>query len=160
MSLNTDAAIKDSFLRTGKLPASKKEIVAKNASENPLLGYVHDFGRTKRGASYALVGYDEIFDIEYFFKRYKGYWAHNGSVSIFDMFNRLNGSYAQIMNRCRDLDRRIYDDAFNVGGQKYAELLSGSYRHVIAAHKGSSLMTTALFSSSPRRMTPTVASTQ
>ena len=135
VSLNTDAAIKDSFLRTGKLPASKKEIVAKNASENPLLGYVHDFGRTKRGASYALVGYDEIFDIEYFFKRYKGYWAHNGSVSIFDMFNRLNGSYAQIMNRCRDLDRRIYDDAFNVGGQKYAELLSGSYRHVIAAHK-------------------------
>lgn len=96
---------------------------------------MHDFGRTKRGASYALVGYDEIFDIEYFFKRYKGYWAHNGSVSIFDMFNRLNGSYAQIMNRCRDLDRRIYDDAFNVGGQKYAELLSGSYRHVIAAHK-------------------------
>ena len=39
VSLNTDAAIKDSFLRTGKLPASKKEIVAKNASENPLLGF-------------------------------------------------------------------------------------------------------------------------
>ena len=33
------------------------------------------------------------------------------------------------------MDRRIYDDGLRAGGVKYAEILSGSYRHVIAAHK-------------------------
>ena len=82
-----------------------------------------------------MIGYDEIWDIEYFFKRYKGYWAHEGSVSIFDMFDRMKNNYNNIMQRCRQMDKTIYDDAFSAGGKKYAEILSGSYRHVNAAHK-------------------------
>ena len=135
VSLNTDAAIKTDFMKSGRLPKSETEVVATSPKEQPVLAYLHNFGKTRQASSYALMGYDEIFDIEYFFKRYKGYWAHNGNVSIFDMFNRLNGSYAPIMKRCRAFDKMIYDDAFEVGGKKYAELLSGSYRHVIAAHK-------------------------
>ena len=79
--------------------------------------------------------YDEIWDIEYFYKRYKGYWAHEGSVSIYDMFDRMKSNYNSIMQRCRQMDRTIYDDALAAGGIKYAEILSGSYRHVNAAHK-------------------------
>ena len=135
VALNSDEAIKQTFMKSGRLPESEKEVVASTALEQPLLAYLHNFGKTREASSYTLVGYDEIFDIEYFYKRYKGYWAHDGSVSIFDMFKRLNNSYASIMKRCKQLDGRIYDDAFNVGGEKYAELLSGSYRHVIAAHK-------------------------
>lgn len=135
VALNTTEKIKGTFFKEGKLPKSKKEIVAYKASEQPTLAYMHDFGNTTQSASYAMIGYDEIFDIEYFFNRYKGYWAHDGQVTILDMFKRLSGSYASIMKRCRELDKTIYDDAYAVGGKKYAELLSGSYRHVIAAHK-------------------------
>ena len=39
------------------------------------------------------------------------------------------------MNRCRELDKRIYDDALASGNKEYAEILSASYRHCIAAHK-------------------------
>jgi hypothetical protein len=133
--LAQDQDIKNSFINKGVLPASAKEIVAQKASERPLLAYIHNFGKTAKAASYTMIGYDEVFDIEYFYKRYKAYWAHNGSVTIADMFDYLKGSYASIMNRCRDLDKTIYDDGATVGGVKYAELLSGSYRHVIAAHK-------------------------
>ena len=133
--LAPDADVKTSFINKGVLPAGSDEIVASRAADRPLLAYLHNFGKTDKAASYALIGYDEVYDIEYFFKRYKGYWAHNGNVTIFDMFNRLNSSYASIMNRCRELDRTIYDDAEKVGGKKYAELLAASYRHVIAAHK-------------------------
>lgn len=133
--LGTDKDIKHAFLTQGKLPESKTEIVAMKAVERPLLAYMHDFGKTANAASYALIGYDEIYDIEYFYKRYKAYWAHDGEVSIFDMFNTLNSSYSSIMNRCKAFDKMIYDDGFNSGGVKYAEILSGSYRHVIAAHK-------------------------
>ena len=128
-------ALKQEFKKSGKLSQGKERVVANNANEAPVLAYRHDFGSTKKAASYALIGYDEIEDIEYFFKRYKAYWAHEGTVSIFDMFNRMNGQYNSIMKRTRQFDKMIYDDALAAGDKKYAEILSASYRHCIAAHK-------------------------
>ena len=117
------------------LPAINGEVSIKDDAAQPLLCYTHDFGRTGSAASYMMVGYDEVQDIEYMFHRYKAYWTHDGTVSIFQLFRRMNAQYANIMQRCRDFDRRIYDDGLQAGGAHYAEMLSGVYRHVIAAHK-------------------------
>lgn len=136
VALGADNDVKQAFLATGKLPASAKSIVCRKPSQMPTLAYMHDFGTVSGAASsFALIGYDEVQDIEYMYNRYKGYWAHGGQVSIFDMFGKMRNSYATIMSRCRDLDKRIYDDGMASGNAKYAEILSGSYRHVIAAHK-------------------------
>ena len=132
--LNNEQTIKDSFLTSGKLPAGKESITCRKAAQMPTLAYMHDFGTIENGSSFALIGYDEILDIEYMYERYKGYWARNGKT-IFTAFNELSRDYASIMQRCRNLDKRIYDDGMAAGGKKYAEILSGSYRHVIAAHK-------------------------
>ena len=136
VSLGTDQEQRDAFVSEGRLSRGHRVINAYKAVEQPVLAYTHDFGTVSdRAASYMLIGYDEIFDIEYMYERYKGYWAHEGKVTIFDAFEKLNRNYTTIMKRCRDLDRRIYDDGFNAGNKKYAEILSASYRHVIAAHK-------------------------
>ncbi|MCR4809428.1 MAG: DUF4965 domain-containing protein [Prevotella sp.] len=100
-----------------------------------LLRYEHDFGKTRHASSFMMLGYDEVQDIEYMYKRYKGYWAHGGTVSIFQMFNRMKSQYQNIMQRCRAFDKMIYDDGLAAGNEHYAEILSASYRHVIAAHK-------------------------
>lgn len=135
VSLGSDNDIKASFFANGTLPESKHEIVSRKPSTAPTLAYVHDFGTVEQAASYTMVGYDEIEDIEYFYNRYKGYWAHNGNVTIFDQFEKQNNSYGSIMERCRAWDKQIYDDGLASGNVKYAEILSGAYRHVIAAHK-------------------------
>ena len=135
LSLASDADIKTQFLADGSLPRGERQVVCQKQASLPTLAYVHDFGTTDRASSFAMIGYDEIWDIEYFFHRYKGYWAHEGSVSIFDMFDRMRNNYTSIMQRCRQMDKTIYDDARAAGGVKYAEILSGSYRHVNAAHK-------------------------
>ena len=127
--------VESSFMLTGTLPASEDKIMAYKASEMPTLAYLHNFGSVREAASYALVGYDEVQDIEYMYKRYKGYWAHDGEVSIFHAFKKLDAEYASIMARCRQFDKTIYDDGMAAGGKQYAEILSGSYRHVMAAHK-------------------------
>lgn len=101
----------------------------------PTLAYLHDFGSTTQASSYAMIGYDEVEDIEYMYRHYKALWAHEGKVSIFDAFRKLAANYSDIMARCREMDKTIYDDAQKTGGVKYAEILSGSYRQVIAAHK-------------------------
>ena len=135
VSLALDADIKASFLANGILPKSHDQLVSRKPATAPTLAYMHNFGSVSQASSYALIGYDEIEDIEYMYHRYKGYWAHNGNVSIFDQFEKLNSSYSSIMQRCRQWDKQLYDDAFAAGNAKYAEILSGSYRHVIAAHK-------------------------
>lgn len=136
VSLDSEAGILKDFAASGALPQGKDRIVSRSRSEMPTLAYTHDFESVREPkASFCLMGYDEVQDIEYMYKRYKAYWAHDGKVTIFDAFDKLNNEYNSIMSKCRALDQRIYDDGFNSGGQKYAEILSGSYRHVIAAHK-------------------------
>lgn len=135
LSLGDDQGIKDKFVSEGTLPESSQRIVCRKKSMLPTLAYMHDFGSTTQAASYTMLGYDEIEDIEYFYKRYKGYWAHDGEVSIFDMFDRMERDYTSIMNRCRVQDKTIYDDGLKAGNDQYAEILSAAYRHVNAAHK-------------------------
>ena len=122
------------FLQNGKIQG-QSTLKSSCAADMPMLSHVHNFGKTRQSASYIMIGYDEVEDIEYMYKRYKGYWAHGGKVSIFQLFQRMQSQYGQIMQRCRDFDRLIYDDGLQAGNAHYAEILSASYRHVIAAHK-------------------------
>lgn len=116
---------------------SKGEPIIRNfkASTMPVLAYEHDFGNTSSAASFAMVGYDEVYDIEYMYERYKGYWAHEGKVTLFDAFEKYQQNYAENMAKAKALDKRIYDDGLQAGNEHYAEILSGSYRQVVAAHK-------------------------
>jgi hypothetical protein len=116
---------------------SKGEPIIRNfkASTMPVLAYEHDFGNTSSAASFAMVGYDEVYDIEYMYERYKGYWEHEGKVTLFDAFEKYQQNYAENMAKAKALDKRIYDDGLQAGNEHYAEILSGSYRQVVAAHK-------------------------
>ena len=134
VSIGGGKEMAETFAASGKLVPAKDEIICRDASDLPVLAYLHDFGSVNTGASFAMIGYDEIQDIEYMFYRYKGYWARNGKT-IFKAFNEMKKGYSSIMKRCRALDRRIWDDGVSAGNRKYAEILSGSYRHVIGAHK-------------------------
>ncbi len=140
--------VQNAFVQTGRLPrpdrsqmkggkgfAWGKGIRAQKAADMPAMAYVHDFGQVEKASSFTMLGYDEVQDIEYMYERYKGYWAHGGQVTIFQAFRNLQSRYASIMARCRAFDRQIYDDGMAAGGKQYAEILSASYRHVMAAHK-------------------------
>jgi hypothetical protein len=134
VSVAPTAVMESTFTSTGSLPAYAGEVRNQSPCYMTTLAYTHDFGSTSQASSYMLVGYDEVKDIRYFNKDYKGYWARNGKT-IFEAFTELNANYASIMERCREQDKTIYDDGLAAGNVKYAELLSGSYRQVLAAHK-------------------------
>ena len=123
------------FIKTGKVPASIPGVsVSSNQAEMPLMIYVKDLGKTKQNSSFMMIGYDEVFDMEYMNKQYKAYYARNGKT-IFEAFEDFAKDYPTLMQRCRDLDKKIYDDGLAAGNQKYAEQLAGVYRHAMAAHK-------------------------
>ena len=152
--MGTPSEIEDAFIQSGRIFPQRQQgggrfqggqggrggfgfrgITARKAADMPTLAFTRDFGSVETATSFMMMGYDEIEDIEYFYNRYKGYWAHGGRVTIFDAFKSMQSRYAGIMQRCRQFDKMIYDDGMKAGGKEYAEILSGSYRHVMAAHK-------------------------
>ena len=127
--------VANTFATTGKLPeAPTTATTSTEDSDMPLLAFSKDLGKVSQASSYMMIGYDEVKDMRYMDVDYKGYWARNGKT-IFKAFEELQDRYDQIMTDCQAQDKQIYDDGLAAGNAKYAELLSGCYRHVIAAHK-------------------------
>ncbi len=123
------------FAQHGHIENPKTGTVrATNYSKYPVLALTHDFGSVSEGKSYMMIGYDEVKDIRLWGKDYKGYWARDGKT-IFQAFEEYRDNYWHNMAVARDMDKLIYEDGFNTGGKKYAEMLSGTYRHCLAAHK-------------------------
>ena len=98
---------------------------------NDSIGIVTDEGKR----AFAMFGYDDVYSIQYFKNNRKGYWASNGRNTITKRFEDLYENYYDIMERCRNTDRQIYLDGYEIGGVKYAEILASVYRQVNAAHK-------------------------
>lgn len=136
VAVGGDIEMENQFVSTGKLLDTQagKTFASTNRSDMPALSFCNNLGKVKDARSYMMIGYDEVYDIQYMHKDYKAYYARDGKT-IFDAFKELNKNYSSIMKRCRALDKTIYDDGLAAGNQKYAELLSGVYRLVMGAHK-------------------------
>ena len=134
VGLANAAQVESHFITNGTLPTYNKTVTSTEAGNMPTLAYVRNFGRTTEARSFMLIGYDEVQDIQYMGQNYPGYWARDGK-KITQAFEDMRDNYRSIMDRCRQQDKTIYDDALAAGNVNYAELLSGSYRHVLAAHK-------------------------
>jgi hypothetical protein len=136
-------AMKENFIQTGTVLSSGENpvtVVAQNPLENgniPALAFSENLGLVGEDgkAGFAMLGYDDIYSVEYFYKRRIAYWKHDGQVDIFQAFERAAADYAERMQKSRDLDVRIYGDALKAGGKQYAELCALTYRQAIAAHK-------------------------
>ena len=78
--------------------------------------------------------YDDIESIEYFGKPLRSYWNKDGQT-VPEAVDEAAGEYDEVAERCKAFSQKLYSDALEAGGEKYAELLSLAYRQVIAAHK-------------------------
>ena len=128
------ATAESTFVATGTLPEYQGKVEGQAPANLSTLAYCHNFGSVDAAASYMMIGYDEVKDIRYFNKDYPGYWARDGKT-IFQAFDEYHSRYDELMEKAKEQDKIIYDDALAAGNQKYAELLSGAYRQVLAAHK-------------------------
>lgn len=135
VALSSARDAESSFIASGKLPKSLKgKQKSTSLSNMPMLVFCNNLGKVEEARDFMMIGYDEVFDIQYMNKNYKAYYARDGKT-IFDAFDEMRTDYDSIMERCRQLDKMIYDDALAAGNKKYAEALAGNYRLVMAAHK-------------------------
>jgi hypothetical protein len=127
--------LKERFSRDGAssfAAATEKE----TGSSSAVLAYCHDLGNITASADgFVMIGYDDIYAIQYFHDNRPAYWKHNGKVDILQAFEKANDEYASRMKRCAAFDTRMMNDAEKAGGMEYAELCALAYRQAISAHK-------------------------
>lgn len=82
-----------------------------------------------------LVGYDDIYAIQYFQTNLRAWWRDKPGASIEKELSVAASGYADVIKRCAAFDQRLYSDAVAAGGEKYARLCELAYRQSVAAHK-------------------------
>ena len=82
-----------------------------------------------------MVGYDDGYSVQYFSQNLRPWWNSNGSTTIESELGKAQTGYNTILAQCEAMNKRIYNDALQAGGDAYAKLCVLSYRQAIAAHK-------------------------
>jgi hypothetical protein len=126
------------FNATGKAPTTTDSEMPRGASELwPALSVVLDLGAvgSQEASRHVLVGYDDIYSIEYFRKPLRAWWRRDPKMTTEKMLAAAAKDYPALMQRCAAFDTNTMAEATKAGGAQYAELCALAYRQTIAAHK-------------------------
>ena len=105
-----------------------------NASGN--LALVQHIGQVKKNVSgKIMIGYDDLYSIQYFGENLRPYWNRDGKHTIEWAFLQADKDFDKLKKDCERFDSKLMSDAAMAGGKEYAELCALAYRQTIAAHK-------------------------
>ena len=147
------AALRRCFVDGGDISTIGSQ--GENASGRMAL--VQNIGNVKKAKGKVLIGYDDIYSIQYFEENLRPYWNKEGDKSIFDAFSAADNEYSSLIRKCNEFDKQLMKDAEKAGGKKYAELCALAYRQAVHAHKLVEAPNGDLLGS-PKRTTATVPS--
>ncbi len=108
-----------------------------NGGKNLFLNTSVNLGKVGTNAKqqFFLLAYDDIYSIQYFHHNLRPWWNRNGDQTIEGQLKKAATDYSNIMLRCEDWNKVLYNDLINAGGKTYADICIIAYRQCIAAHK-------------------------
>lgn len=127
-SVTPDGGITKAFL-----PAENNTTEGKHL----LLNTIINMGKVSQAVKeqVIMIGYDDLYSIQYFNENLKPWWKQNASNTIEQQLSQASKDYKSTIAKCVALNKLIRDDAFKAGGENYARLCELAYRQSIAAHK-------------------------
>ena len=137
MAIGEFSSMKTSFTESGKINSEHEKITSVMTKSIPVLAFsedLQDVSTTSKGG-YVMLAYDDIESIQYFGQNLKAWWTDSGKIAFDKVLGSAASDYKKIIERCDDLDRKIYEEAVRAGGENYARLCLLAYRQCIAAHK-------------------------
>ena len=121
--------LRNSFAKNGNVTLVKQAKQG-NIALSEALGKV-----SKATSGKIMLGYDDIYSIQYFGQNLRPYWNDKGDKTIETAFEEANSEYANLKLECNKFDNKLMSDAAKSGGKEYAELCVLAYRQAISAHK-------------------------
>ncbi len=82
-----------------------------------------------------LLGYDDLYSIQYFKTNLRPYWNQDGKGKFEQQLSQAAADYKATIQKCEAVNKMIHEDAAKAGGEDYAKLCELAYRQSIAAHK-------------------------
>jgi len=129
--------VRRSFVASGRLPASD-DLDSPRAVEDawPVMAHAYDFGTVGAGGKshWIVLGYDDLYAIQYFQRNLRAYWRGTGSA-VENLLREAVHEYPSLVGRCRSFDEEFERDAAGAGGEQYAALATLAYRQCLAANK-------------------------
>ncbi|WP_416349562.1 glutaminase domain-containing protein [Proteiniphilum sp.] len=103
--------------------------------ENAYMAITEDLGSQQHASGKIMIGYDDIYSLNYFGTNLRPYWNKSGDKKIESQFAAANTEFAQLKKACAQFDYNLMKEATEAGGKAYAELCALGYRQVFACHK-------------------------
>ena len=132
---NTTTTITSTNDALGALKGQKsQDSETKKTGKNLMLNTVTDYGSISKNINQVyMLGYDELYSINYFGDQLKPWWKKDGG-DMTQLLSKSKSQYSSIIDKAKSFDKELYSDAKKAGGQKYADLCVLAYRQAIAAH--------------------------
>ncbi len=134
-AIGADDTLTSGFVSRGMLPPSDDSQMPRAVDDRqPVLATVFNCGEVGPGPveRHAIVGYDEIYAIDYFGKKLRPYWRRDGAKPS-DLFQAAERDYPSLVARCKEFDDELTADLTTVGGREYAQIAALAYRQCLAA---------------------------
>lgn len=81
-----------------------------------------------------MIGYDDLYSIQYFGQNLKAWWAQKGTT-IEQELAQAATDYKSVIDQCDQFNKKLYNETLKAGGEQYAQLCELAYRQSISAHK-------------------------
>ena len=128
---------REAFARNGALPPAD-DISGPRAAHDgwPVLACALSLGTVAETpvSRHLLLAYDDIFSIEYFYRKVRPYWRRNGMEAA-ELLQTAASEYESLTARSTAFDAELKADLQKTGGDKFAALCALAYRQAISAHK-------------------------
>lgn len=99
------------------------------------MAFSRDFGKISEAADMVMVGYDDIYSIDYFGTWLRPWWNRDSFSSIEKQFEAAAADYQDLLFRSEEFDKSLRREAIKRGGVHYADLCAAAYRQAVTAHK-------------------------
>ena len=81
------------------------------------MALVRDYGKVKKVTDKIMLGYDDIYSIQYFGTNLRPYWNSRGDRTIESEMLAAYNEYDELLARCYAFDKKLMEDASAVGGK-------------------------------------------
>jgi hypothetical protein len=134
----TTGEARNAFRQQGRLPDSDdfSTPVPGRRGTDEVLSLAFDMGKvgTQPVSRFLMIGYDDLYSIEYFDRRLRPWWRRNGA-EMSDVLRLAQREHDALLARGTKFDEELMADLRRVGGAEYAILAALAYRQTLAAHK-------------------------
>ncbi|MBK5721334.1 DUF4965 domain-containing protein [Dysgonomonas sp. Marseille-P4677] len=121
--------MRSAFAKDGKLTDDV------SVKDNANIAISQSLGKGQSVSGKILIGYDDIYSIQYFGDNLRPYWNKKGDKTIEQAFVEANKDFDKLSEKCDEFDYNLMIEATQAGGKEYAELCALAYRQAISAHK-------------------------